>query len=299
MAKSRLTALRSVELGVPDVAADTKFYTGLWGLAQVAEREGTVYLRGTGEFHHLIALHPRPAAEVVGITFTAGSKDDVDALHSAVKAAGVAALTAPAPIAEPGGGYGFAFKDPEGRNLRVVSGDIRHADATRTADRPERLSHVVLNSADVPCSTKFYTEVLGFRLSDQTRIMDFIRCNRDHHNIAFARGEAATLHHIAFLMTDFDSVMRGAGRLKDNGWPIAWGVGRHGPGNNVFAYFVGPSEVTIEYTAEVEQVGDDYVVHGPEYWKWPPGRMDQWGIATPPTEQMHAAQQKVGFSAGL
>ena len=57
-----------------------------------------------------------------------------------------------------------------------------------------------------------------------------------------------TLNHVAFEMPDFDSVMRGMGRMKDNGYPIEWGPGRHGPGNNVFAYFCGPDELPIEYT---------------------------------------------------
>ena len=47
--------------------------------------------------------------------------------------------------------------------------------------------------------------------------------------------------------------MRGMGRMKDNGHPIQWGPGRHGPGNNVFAYFCGPDEVPLEYAAEVQQ----------------------------------------------
>ena len=45
--------------------------------------------------------------------------------------------------------------------------------------------------------------------------------------------------------------MRGMGRMKDNGYPIEWGPARHGPGDNVFAYFCGPDELPIEYTAEV------------------------------------------------
>ncbi len=52
------------------------------------------------------------------------------------------------------------------------------------------------------------------------------------------------------------SVMRGGGRMKDAGYPIQWGPGRHGPGNNLFNYFIDPFGVVIEYTAEVEQVDE-------------------------------------------
>ena len=121
--------------------------------------------------------------------------------------------------------------------------------------------------------------------------MSFVRCNRTHHCIAYARGGFSSLHHIAFEVQDLDSVMRGIGRLKDAGYPPVWGPGRHGPGNNVFGYFVGPHGGVIEYTAEVEEVGDDYKVGGPDDWKWPPGRTDHWGIGVRDNERIHAAEQ--------
>lgn len=45
--------------------------------------------------------------------------------------------------------------------------------------------------------------------------------------------------------------MLGGGRMRDAGYPLALGVGRHGPGDNIFAYFVGPNDIVVEYTAEV------------------------------------------------
>ena len=296
MADFKLTSLRSVELGVPDVRADAKFYAGAWNLEQVAEREGAVYLRGTGAHHHILALHPRPKVEMLGVTFTARSKRDLDLARASVMAGGAAAVTPIAPLADPGGGHGFSFKDPEGRIVRVIVDETPHADAKRFADRPERLAHVVLNSADVPGATRFFTEALGFKVTDRTERMTFVRNNSDHHSIALAHGNAATLNHVAFMMPDLDSVMRGAGRMKDNGWPIEWGVGRHGPGNNVFAYFVGPNDMPIEYTSEVDQVDDSYKTGGPDDWKWPQGRTDRWGVTGPASERLRAAQRKIGFS---
>ena len=52
-------------------------------------------------------------------------------------------------------------------------------------------------------------------------------------------------------MPDIDSVMRGGGRMKDAGFAIEWGPGRHGPGDNAFNYFVGPFGEVIEYTASI------------------------------------------------
>jgi catechol 2,3-dioxygenase len=104
------------------------------------------------------------------------------------------------------------------------------------------------------------------------------------------------MNHIAFLMPDLESVMRGAGRMIDRGYPIGWGVGRHGPGDNVFAYFVDPMGFVIEHTAEVLQVDDDYAFRGPDEWTWPPGRTDQWGIAPPKPDSVKKAQLAIRFA---
>ena len=83
--------------------------------------------------------------------------------------------------------------------------------------------------------------------------------------------------------------------MRDAGYPIEWGPGRHGAGDNVFAYFAGPEEIPLEYTSDVLQVDDSYVPHGREYWKWPPGRMDQWGITPPHTQRWKRIQDMLSF----
>lgn len=293
-----LTGLRGVDLGVTDVAAQTRFYTDIWRLSVVAERNGSVYLRGSGAYHHVLALHPRAVPALLCINLAAADRAAVDRLHARVSAAGVPQVEAPAAVREPGGGYGFAFQDPQGRAVRVIAEDVRHTDARRLPDRPEKITHVVLNTPRQEEAAAFWVKALGFQLSDRS-LLTFIRCNSDHHSIAFHPGEASTLHHIAFEMDGIDSVMRGAGRMRDAGHPIEWGLGRHGPGNNVFAYFIGPDNVVIEYTAEIQQVDDSYRVREPREWAYPPGHSDLWGATAPPSERMKSAQQKIGFASGL
>jgi catechol 2,3-dioxygenase len=294
----RPSGLRSVAIGVPDVRASARFYTDVWRLQPVAEGGGSVYLRGSGAYHHILALHPRERVELLRIDLAAAGRGEVDALHARVKNCGTPALETPGPVSEPGGGYGFSFKDPEGRVLRVIAGDERHAGAGPAPDRPVKVTHVVLNTPDTALAAGFFVDALGFKVSDRS-LLTFVRCNSDHHNFAFHPGDASTLHHIAFEMPDVDSVMRGAGRMREAGYPIEWGVGRHGPGNNVFAYFVGPDEIVIEYTAEVGQVDDDYRVGSPADWKYPGGRTDLWGVTPPPSERMKAAQQRIAFASEI
>ncbi|HXP31783.1 MAG TPA: VOC family protein [Stellaceae bacterium] len=295
MAKISVNGVRSVDLGVTDLKAAAKFYTEIWGLRPVAERAGSVYLRGTGPSHHIVALHARPKGELLRVDLTAPDKAAVEAIHAQVREAGSKDVEKPAPIGEPGGGYGFAFRDPEGRTIRILAEAKIHGDTKDDPDRPRKISHVVLCSMKPAATVDFFGNALGFKVSDRTAMMTFIRCNTDHHSLAFVQAEHVTLHHIAFEMENLEAVMRGGGRLKDRGYPIEWGVGRHGPGDNVFAYFLGPNDMVIEYTAEVEQVDDSYRTGGPEDWKWPPGRIDHWGIAVGPSDRMRAAHERVAF----
>jgi hypothetical protein len=101
---------------------------------------------------------------------------------------------------------------------------------------------------------------------------------------------------VAFMMPTLDGVMRASGRTIDRGCPVGWGPGRHGPGDNVFAYFVDPFGFVVEYTAEVLQVDDEYRAGDPDDWTWPPGRTDQWGIAPPKTPACKAAQVAIPFA---
>src|SRR6185369_18088280 len=75
--------------------------------------------------------------------------------------------------------------------------------------RIRKIGHVVLRARDLERSVAFYTQVLGFRVSDvypeemMPGGMVFMRCNADHHGIALVGGMPAAstgseLHHMAF-----------------------------------------------------------------------------------------------------
>lgn len=299
MAKPAVDGVHSVDLGVPDLAASVEFYTKIWRLIPAAEAPGSVYLRGTGPHHHIWGLHARPKPELLRVTLTAPDQAAVDGLRAALVAAGISEIEPASFIQEPGGGYGFSFRDPEGRTLRILAGDARRAAPAYEPDRPYKITHAVLNTGDRDGIADFYARTLGFRVIDKTKHLTFLCCNDDHHSIAFANIDAITLNHVAFEMDEIDSVMRGAGRMRDHGFQLDWGVGRHGPGNNVFAYFVGPDQAVIEYTAEIQKVDRSYKYRGPDEWGWPPGRTDHWGIAAGPSAALKDAQRRLAFPPGI
>jgi catechol 2,3-dioxygenase-like lactoylglutathione lyase family enzyme len=284
-----VTAVRSVEFGVRDLDASNAFYQDTWLLEQVARTANAVYLRAAGANHHVLAIHADRPLGSIRINLAAADRASVDALHDALTAEPVTIGHAPRDFDEPGGGYGFAFDDREGREFRIVAGVPDHTSVDRTADRPVKISHIVLNSEPSSRVAQIFCDTLGFRLRDQTGRSNFIGCNADHHSLAFGRVGGTALNHVAFEISTLDGEMRAAGRMKRGGHPIEWGVGRHGPGDNVFAYFIDPNGYAVEYTTEMAQVDDARYVPGtPETWKRAP-HSDAWGIADPPTQRFRDA----------
>lgn len=294
MDEARVYALRGVDIGVGDVDACLAFFTGVWQLEPMTERDGVHYLRGTAPYHHILSLRALGGPCLLRVVFGTRDRNSVDALHARAAEAGLT-VSPPGELDWPGGGYGFGLRDPEGRNYAVVCEVADHHPLPEQADRPTKLSHVNLNSGLHDASAEVL-ELLGFRVSDITPKMKFLRCGRDHHSIVLGYSGGPTLNHLAFEMPDLDSVMRGAGRMRDHGYPVEWGPGRHGPGNNAFSYFAGPEELPLEYTCEMDQIDDSHTIRPPEEWTWPPGRLDHWGLTPGPTARMLRVQQLVRFT---
>jgi catechol 2,3-dioxygenase len=291
MTNAKVIGLRGVELGVRDLHQSAGFYNQVWGLEPVAGQGDTMHLRGNGPEHHVVTLRQRPTPGLLGVHFAADDQAAVIALHAKAKALGATVLSEPAALpAEAGGGFGFSFRSLEGHVLNVSADVARHPNVVNDRSKPIKLSHVVLNAGRIGEEMAFFIDLLGFKLSDSTEMMEFIRCSADHHSIALSRAEGPSLNHMAYEMSNIDGLMRGAGRLKQSGFNVEWGLGRHGPGDNVFTYFVEPNGFVTEYTTEVQQIDEAfYEPHDAAYWTAFPQRPCRWGMAGHPSNRLKAA----------
>jgi len=289
--------LRSIELAMPDPAGAAAFMVDIWGLAPGEVRGNTHYLRGSGPLPYLVAFEQSEREFVRSVTFAC---DEADLAGIATRAAARGWPTLPVTSSDPGDGHGLLVELPEGEILRFLV-DTRevapipgHARASRRV-MPVKLTHVVFNAADAEACAEAVESVLGFTVSDRTRAMVFVRCNDSHHSTAFARAGFASLNHIAFEMDDLDAVMRGIGNMRDHGFAPAWGPGRHGPGDNVYAYYIAPFGPVIEYSTAVEKVLADYKAGEPDDWTWPEKRIDQWGLSDKDFDGLRKAEERFRF----
>ena len=291
-----IEALVSVDIVSTDPVAHGQFFADVWGLEQVSHQGEAQFFAGTGADPYVLALVPGDAIGLKAVTFRCSSRASMEDTIAKARAAGCSISDGPASNARPGGGYSVDLREPNGCTIRLIHGDELKAPQALQKDRTERLSHVNINTADVDGLAQFYVDVLGMKLTDRSKVMAFLRCNSDHHVVVLAQAPVEGLNHIAFLLPELEGVMFASGRLRDHGFEMGWGVGRHGPGNNVFSYFIDPLGYVVEYTADVLQVDDTYRIGTPSDWTWPKGRTDQWGIAPPKSAECKAAQIGIGFA---
>ena len=278
--------LRSVELAVPRLEEAAQFLEKTWGLAPVAAAGSQRNFRATGGHPAVLSLEEGEPA-IRAFVFS-GDADEVGAVAARARQH-ACLLKAAAGSAE--------VQGPEGQVYRFLAGE-KALPEVRDAAKPLRITHVVLNTPARETCERFAVDVLGFAVVDRTRHMTFVRCNRKHHGLAFAHAESASLNHSAFEVPSLEAVMRGIGRMHDAGFDAVWGPGRHGPGNNVFGYFIAPWGGVIEYTAEISEIGEDHRVGSPEDWQWPAGRIDHWGISKKDTSRTGPAERLYRFRNG-
>jgi len=139
-----------------------------------------------------------------------------------------------------------------------------------------KIGHVVLKVTDMKRSVDFYTQVLGFRVSDvypDSMIdgkMIFMRCNNDHHGVALVGGaphesKNIELHHMAFEVSTLDEVLLAREHLKKNDVRILF-EGRRRAGVQIAVEFLDPDGHWLEIFWGLDQVGPRDKARPPEEW---------------------------------
>jgi catechol-2,3-dioxygenase len=159
----------------------------------------------------------------------------------------------------PGVAKAVCFTDPKGTLLEVYA-DYKFSgrDAADQGIMPLKFGHLAYRCKDPVHVTSFYTDVLGFKVSDwMGDRFSFLRCGRDHHTVNFARYEEERLHHVAFEVADMAEVQRASDFLARNDIHLVWGPIRHLVGHNIAAYHRNPDDQRVEIFAEMDIMRDE------------------------------------------
>lgn len=268
-------------MSVPNVERAVRFYSKIMGLEEIARNREAVYLR-CNEHHHALALFE---GEPRSLHHLGLEVDDHDALAVVREHLALQGVPIEARSWEPlGVGDGFCLRDPNGHLIEIYSRMEKIERSLPPAEvRPVRFGHLTLMTPRLDESVDFYRDVLGFRISDrvQGRLATWMRCNQEHHGVAFLSAPLNTVNHYAFDLADWNALKVFADNMSRQGVTAIYGPGRHGPGNNLFLYIPDPAGNIIELTSEVQQIWDE---EGYQPGDWPnePLSVDVWRAIMPP-----------------
>lgn len=152
---------------------------------------------------------------------------------------------------------------------------------------PRRIDHTNLACIDPQKTYDELHRTLGFKLSERTGGCELMWARAGdgrHHTLGLAKGKSG-LHHFSWEFAQFNDFMRLGDVLDTFDRMLVWGPGRHGAGDNLFAYYVDPAGFLVECSAEMEVI-DDAMGFEPRVIDVPadlsnPKVVNRWGALPP------------------
>lgn len=143
--------------------------------------------------------------------------------------------------------------------------------------RPRKLGHVGLYVKDLERSKRFYTEVVGLKVSDEfPGKAVFMRCSHDHHDTVLfqlskekqgrSQDDRVEIQQVSYEMDRLGDLKEKAAELKAQGVEVS-GPERKTAGMDITIEFHDPDGNKIQFYCEMEQIGWDDRSRPSELWR--------------------------------
>ena len=261
--------LARLEIFANEPQAMSSFYSATFGLVPTADGESIACSAPGRE----LLLVPGEGGQLRRATFRFKLRSLFDAHRAALRSRGL-------PLHEDASDA-FTVRDPEGRlmSFRAPTGaDHGEPGCAREA----RLQHFGVRTPAPAALADYYADALGFVISD--RVLDengeltaaFLRTDAEHHSMAIFRATAVRFDHFSCEAPGWHPLREWADHMAAVGVDLAWGIGRHGPGNDTFLMVKDPEGNLAEISSDLE-------VCAPKrpsgVWPHRPQTLNQWGVA--------------------
>jgi catechol 2,3-dioxygenase len=262
-------SLAQLELSSSDPLALSAFYATTFRLNATRDRDA---MRCSAPGRELVIV-PGEAGQLRRALYRFHERSCFDAHRLALQSRSVEVM-------EQGPDH-VTVRDPEGRLITFLAPTTElHLDS----DEPltARLQHVGVRTPTPAPLVAYYVEKLGFVLSD--RVLDeqgnltaaFLRTDSEHHSMAIFRAPEVRFDHFSCEAPDWEHLRDWADHMAEVGVDLAWGIGRHGPGNDTFL-------MVKDLDGNMGEVSSDLEVCAPGrpagVWPHRPQTLNQWGVA--------------------
>jgi catechol 2,3-dioxygenase-like lactoylglutathione lyase family enzyme len=281
--KLPVTKIGHVAYSVKNPEESSAFYEKILGL-QITKQSSDAVVMATGGLYSdqspiEFVLYPGAETRLHHIAFEVENKEDLQVSKGILEHHGIQVQENENEFGQPS----LLFKGPYDHTIEICTGVRMPVEGANVPFRLTKLGHITLKAPDPSIGKTFFEDVMGFRLSEAIGEKFFwLRCNVDHHTVGFCTSPNVGVQHVAFEVGCWEDIMRFNDHLMKHEVKIEYGPGRHGPGNNIFIYFVDPNGIRFELFCDMLRIYNeqDYV---PKVWD-PDKRMhsvNQWG-PTPP-----------------
>ncbi len=286
-----VTQLGFLEFGVSNLDSWKQFATQILGLKltnlDIPKSFGLKMDKRPQRFF----IHEDPTDDLKAIGLEANSIEDFNVLVTAIRKTSTAVKShSPDSAKQRGYLHRASFKDPTGIPMELVCSPLSEetpfeSDVVKTGFVADELGlgHLVVNSVDQVATHQFYTEILGFRLSDHIRCeifgypvdIEFLHANSRHHSIAIGGAQNKKMHHFMLEVKNMDEVGLAYDRCIRHGLRIMQTLGKH-PNDGMFSFYAKtPSGFQFEFGFGGKIIDDD---------TWTPkvyDRVSDWGHHPP------------------
>jgi catechol 2,3-dioxygenase len=244
-----------------DADALARFYRVLFGVVEVARRDGTLYLSGGKSPGYDVAVAPGEPG-LHAFAFELAGADDLAEAERRLERAGTAVRRLDA-ASDHGLADGIEVVLPSGHAMQLVvlaepaifrgnpTVDPRHLEGAGPVD----LEHLTIDANDVEELTAFLVEHLDFRVTEYSSppggpwFLAFLRATELHHDLGVfrhAEWDGPGFNHVGFTVPSLVEIGRVADIACAHGWRLQCSPGRHLVGNNLFIYLTDPSGNRVE-----------------------------------------------------
>jgi 2,3-dihydroxybiphenyl 1,2-dioxygenase len=253
-----IQSLGYIGVGTPRASEFEHFGPEILGTPLWTEpKDGVVRLR-LDERAYRIAVHPDERDRILYIGWEVAGPRELERDVADLRAKGVEVEMADETMRKARHVEGLArFSDPWGLSHELFHGQRRlpsfepARDITGFVTGELGLGHVVLILPDLEAATRFFVDVMGFKISDDMVVplpVVFLHCNARHHSLAVGTpGPLRGLHHVMLELKDLDDVGRTYDLCKMAGKSFAMELGRHTNDRMTSFYVRTPGGFEIEY----------------------------------------------------
>lgn len=176
----------------------------------------------------------------------------------------------------------LVVNDPDDREVWFGTADASKSSFDTTDPRPARLQHYAVRHPTPQTLVDFYAHELGFVVSDLVRdaagdlTAAFLRTDSEHHALAIFRAPQKRFDHMSCETQDWTTLRHWADYMAQRSVQLAWGVGRHGPGNDTFFMVFDPDGNLAEISSDLEICAQDRPAG---VWEHRMETLNLWGVA--------------------